>query len=100
MEEDNLILCTDWEVVEEDDFYLTDKWAKEMDYDKEVMKEAREMAKNKKLYCGYIVDAKKYAIYYQLDASQVLINNDMDIIINCESSVIYNDMKKVISYEL
>ncbi len=100
MNEDNLILCTNWEVVEEDDFYLTDDWAKEMDYDKDTMKEVKEMTKNKSLYYGYIVDAKKYAIYYQLDASQVLINDDMDVIINCESSVICNDMKKIISYEL
>lgn len=86
---DNLILITNWECVEKDDFYLTDDW----DEYKELSKEDKKQLKNRKLYYGYIADATNYAIYYQLDAQQVIIDEDADIIIYCEGVVISNDHK-------
>jgi len=82
----NLILVTDWEKVEKDDFYLTDDWKKENDNT-----EARELQKEGKLYVAYIVNAVSYAIYTQMDADQVFIDNDGEVILHCESAVIGNN---------
>jgi hypothetical protein len=92
MNENNLILVTDWDKVESDNFYLTDDWSdKTGDYDN--IQTARGLLNEGKLYVGYIVDAKNYAIYYQLDANEVLIDQDANVIVHCESSVISNDHK-------
>ena len=97
MDSNNLILVTDWEKVETDDFYLTDEWMKE---DIDNIKQARQLQEEGKLYEGYIVDAKNYAIYWQMDADKVFINEDMDVVLHCESTVIGNDHKKRIEYEI
>lgn len=88
---DNLILVTDWDAVDSGDFLLSDEWIENTD--EETMKEARELQKRNKLFYGYIVDAKNYAIYYQMDANEVLINDDGDVIIHGESHVIGNEHK-------
>lgn len=97
MENNNLILVSDWEKVDKDDFYLTDNWKENEDIDN--IKRARKLQKENNLYIGYIVDAKQYAIYSQMDAEQVLINSDGDVIIHCESEVIDDKHKFVIDYE-
>jgi hypothetical protein len=93
----NLILVTNWEKVEADDFYLSDDWAKNEDI--ENIEEARKLQKEDNLYRAYIVDAKNYAIYWQMDADEVYVNNDMDIILRAESSVIGNEHAKRIEYD-
>jgi len=85
----NLILVTNWEKVEDDSFYLTDKWIE--NGDKEAIEKARELQKESSLYEAYIVDAKNYAIYSQMDADQVFIDSDDNIILHCESAVINNN---------
>ena len=95
--ENNLILVSDWEKVEKDDFYLSDEW-KEREGDLEVDK-ARDLQKENNLYAAYIVDAKNYALYSQMDADQVFINNDNDIILRCESCIINNNHKHRIEYD-
>jgi hypothetical protein len=86
------IIVTDWELVERDDFYLSKEWAKNTS--KEEMKEARRLQKEGKLYIAYEVGAVHYAIFTQMDASQVFIDNDCNIVMSCESAVISNDHKE------
>ena len=87
----NLILITNWEKVDKTDFYLTDKWKENEDIKN--MKHARKLQKENDLYYAYIVDAVSYAVYREMEAEQVLINSDADIIIRCESNVIGNNYK-------
>lgn len=95
---DNLIIVSDWERVQPDDFYLSKDWEKSED--KERIDEAKKLQKEGHLYVAYVVDAKNYAIYWQMDADQVFINEDGDIILNCESGVIGNDHKHRAEYPL
>jgi hypothetical protein len=89
----NLILVTDWEKVENDDFYLNDKkWSKNEGVD-DLVEKAVELQKEGKLYVAYIVNAVNYAIYTQMDADQVFIDNDGYVVLNCESAVIENNHK-------
>lgn len=94
--EHDLILVTDWEKVDKEDFYLTDDWSKNEDVER--IEEARKLQTEGKLYEAYIVKALDYAIYYQMDADKVFINEDMDVVLNCESAVIGNDHEKRIEY--
>lgn len=86
--ENNLIIVTDWEKVEADDYYLSKEWAEHTGED---LKEARKLQKQGELYVGYLVDAKNYAIYWQMDADMVLIDSDCNIIVFGESHVIGNN---------
>ena len=97
MENKEMILVTDWEKVDSDDFYLTPEWARLQDFDEQV-KSAKKLSKQDKLYVGYIVPAVNYAIYREMDAQQVFINEDMDIVLECESAVIGNNHEKRIEY--
>jgi hypothetical protein len=91
---DDFIIVTNWEEVEADDFYLTDKWLMDnCGKTKKEAKELRQMARNKDLSIGYIVGAKNYCIYSQMDAQQVFINNDCDVLVDCEGCVIDNEHK-------
>lgn len=84
----NLIIVTDWEKVDADDFYLTDEWAKSEDMER--IEEARKLQKEGRLYFAYIVDAKNYAIYYQMDADCVYVDDDCNVMLSCESAIIGN----------
>ena len=83
------ILVTDWEKVDADDFYLSDKWADSIG-DVEIVDMARRLQKESKLYIAYRVPAKNYAIYRQMDAFQVFIDGDCNIVLDCESAIIGN----------
>src|SRR3990167_9588724 len=95
----SLILVTDWEKVEADEFYLTNEWLKKQNVSGESSKTLRELQKSGILYIGYIVKALDYCIYSQMDADQVIINSDMDVMLNCESAIIGNDHEKRMEYE-
>jgi len=86
---DNLIIVTNWDKVDKDDFYLSDKWKDEAGEDS--LKQAKELQEKGELYEAYIVRAVDYAIYGQLDSDQVFVNDDCDVIVNCESQVINSD---------
>lgn len=88
---DEFILVTNWEVVDKDDFYLTKEWLKNnQDKTNEEIKELLREVNNKSVYYGYIVKAVDYAIYYQMDSQQVLINSNCEVLVECESSIIDN----------
>lgn len=93
------IIGTNWDKVDADDFYLTDKWAKNEGLE-DIMPQARELQAQGELYEAYIVKALNYCIYYQMDADKVFIDKDFNVILRCESAVISNDLKKVIEYEI
>ena len=96
--ENNLILVSDWEKVDKDDFYLSESWEKKEG--KENIKTAKELQKKGELFYGYIVSAVSYAIYGQMDSNQVLINNDGDVIIHCGDTVINNDHSHREEYDI
>ena len=84
-----MILVSNWEKVDKDDFYLSDNWKGE---EKEKKEEAKALQEKDNLYLAYIVIAKSYALYSQMDAEQVFINSDGDVILHFpgESVVIDN----------
>ncbi len=91
------VMVTDWEKVEVDDFYLTDKgWAENLHPDN--LKQAKELAKDNGLYIAYVVPAVHYVIYLQMDARQIFIDGDGDQIMSCEGVVINNKHKRCFSY--
>lgn len=87
----NLILVTDWDVAEKDDFYLNDKeWIENEGID-DLVKIAIELQKEGNLYIGYIVNAVDYAIYTQMGADRVFIDDNSNVIIHCETTTIKNN---------
>jgi len=87
----DLIMATNWDLVEEDNFYLTKDW--EENGGKENVEEARKLQKERNLFYGYIVEAKNYAIYNQMDSTEIFINEDGERILTGESQVIDSDYK-------
>lgn len=92
---ENYILATDWELVEKDDFYLSDDWKEE---DKDTKEKAKKLAGFERLYRAYICNPVSYCVSNQIDANEVYINNDFDIIIRCETTIINTNMQKCIEY--
>ena len=84
------IMVTDWEKADKDDFYLSEEWAENAGGR---MAEARELAKNGHLFIAYIVPAVHYAIYTQMDATQIFINEHGEEIMSCEGEIIGNNHK-------
>ena len=92
------VLATSWVKVDKEDFYLSDEWTKKEGVEEEDIKKIKSLQKEGKLYEAYIVGALEYCIYYQMDADKVYINDDMDVVLRCESYVTMNDHIKVIEY--
>jgi hypothetical protein len=88
--EEKFIVVTNWEKVDSDEFYITDKkWLKkELDKTNKEIKELQEMAKEGRLYRAYIVKAIDFALYWQMDASEVFIDSEWNEIARGETSVI------------
>ena len=83
-----MILVTDWEKVEKDDFYLSDDWLRD---DADGVERARVLQEQGKLFVAYIVNAVDYAVYYKMECSKVFIDDDCDRVLLCESDIIGND---------
>lgn len=86
---DDIIVVTDWEELNVDDFYLRDEWL--VDTLKKTKEEAvklRWMAKDGEIYEAYEVTAKSYALYSQMDANKIFIDCDGDYLFHGESAVI------------
>jgi len=94
---DNLIVVTNWEKVEKDDFYLSKEWEEEAG--KENLKRAKKLQKEGKLYIAYIVNAKDYCIYGQMDSDQIFIDEDQNEVLRCETQVIHTDFEDKFGYE-
>ena len=93
----DLIVVTNWEEVEKDDFYLTKDWEKEVG--KENIKRAKALQKEGGLYIAYIVNAKDYCIYGQMDSDQIFIDDKQNEILRCETQVIRTDFEDKFGYE-
>lgn len=87
--EKSLILVSDWEKVEKDDYYLSDEWAKKNEITN--IKQIRQLQAEDKLYLSYIVDATDYAVYRQMDSDLVFIDNDGEVMLYCETAIIGNN---------
>jgi len=87
---EDMILVTNWEKVDKDDFYLSKDWARHTD-GKETISRAKKLQREGNLFYAYIVPAVNFAIYKQMDAQGVLIDNDASVIVECESDVIGNE---------
>ena len=72
-----------------DSFYLSDDWKNEVG--KDVLKEARKLQKEDNLFYAYIVGAKDFAIYGQMDSDQIFIDEDMNEVMHCETQIIDNE---------
>lgn len=81
----DLIVVTDWEAVEKDDFYLSKDW---VENNPESVKQARKLQKEGKLFVAYIVSAVSYCIYKQMDSNQIFIDEDGNEIMHCETAII------------
>lgn len=91
------VIVTNWEEVETDNFYLTDKgWAKNID--KETMERAKKLQAEGHLYYGYVVSAVVFLTYKQMDAGEVFINEDGECIMECEGEVIDNEYEDAFAY--
>ncbi|GAI15739.1 unnamed protein product [marine sediment metagenome] len=89
--ENTMIMVTDWEKVDKDDFYLTEEW--EENGGKENVENARRLQQEGNLFEAYIVPAVSYAIYQQMDAGHIFIDEDGNEILSCESAIINNSHK-------
>jgi hypothetical protein len=87
------MVCTNWESVEKDDFYLSSDW------DNEDKKKAKKLQKESNLYIAYYADAKELCKYKLLDMNQVFINIDCEIIMHCEYSPENNDFQDIWDYD-
>ena len=86
METRDFIIVTNHDPVEKGNFYLTDEdWAKE--YPREV-KKARRLQKEGKLFLAYRVAAVTFAVYSQMDAHEIFIDDENNTVMECESEVI------------
>jgi len=82
----DLIVVTNWEEVEKGSFYLSDDWMREVG--KETIQKARKLQKEGDLFYAYIVGAKDFAIYGQMDSNEIFIDRDMNEVMSCETQVI------------
>lgn len=89
----DMIIVTDWDKVEPDDFYLSNDWLDEIG-SKSRQRELKKMAKDGELFEAFEVPAVSYALYSQMDAHQVYINHDGDVLLSCESEVIGNNHQR------
>ena len=87
------IMVSNWDKVDKDDFYLSDDWLEEIG-SKKRQRELKHMAKEGNLFEAYVVPAIHYAIYSQMDAHQVFINEDGDEVLSCESTIIGHDHRE------
>ena len=94
---DDLIVVTNWEEVDKDDFYLSKDWEKEVGKDN--IKIAKNYQKAGGLYIAYIVNAKDYCIYGQMDSDQIFIDEDQNVVLRCETQVIHTDFEDKFGYE-
>ena len=85
------ILVTNWEEVEKDDFYLMNDWLKRID--KDGRRELKRLQKMGQLYKAYIVPAENFALYREMDALQVFIDKNFDIVLICEGAIIDTHFK-------
>jgi hypothetical protein len=96
---DDLIVVTNHEPVDKEEFYLSNEWGKNAYGRLDEVKQARKLQKEGKLYHAYVVRAKDYALYWQMDADEIFIDDNDDEVLRAESSVIGNEHSHKWEYE-
>ena len=92
----DMIIVTDHDKVEKDSFYLTDEeWRR--DHADEIEKCE---AAGDSLYCGYLVGSTTYCVFRQMDAMEVYINFEGEILMECEGEIIESNHKTAFEYEM
>jgi len=87
----DMIVVTDWEKTDADDHYLSDEWLiNNYGFTKKEARALRKRAKDGELFDAWEVAATHYAIYYQMDASRIIIDYEGNRIVSGESDVIGN----------
>ena len=94
---EDMILVTNYDEVDKDDFYLSDDWLSEIGSKKE-QRRLKKLAKEGNLYDAWVVPAVTYAIYCQMDAHRVLIDEDGDEVLSCESDIIDDEHQEKWEY--
>ena len=84
---EDMIVVTDWDEVDEDDFYLSNEWLDEIG-SKSRQKALKKMARDGGLFEAFEVSALSYVIYKQMDSRQVFINENSEVELICEGCVI------------
>ena len=88
------IIITNWDNVDKNDFYLSERW---VDNQKQ-RKKLRKMAKNNELYQGYLVYAVHYCIYHSADCLQVFIDEQWNVLLECEVHPVHFPFEYVREY--
>ena len=94
-----LIVVTDWEETEHDNFYLTEEWLKNYGHSQKEARALRKRAKNGELCDAWLVRASHYAIYSQMDAQFIIIDKDGNRVVSGESDVIGNEHNEAWEFE-
>jgi len=79
------IIMTDWDDVDKDNFYLSEKWVN----NHKRRKKLRKMAKNNLLYHAYVVFAVHYCIYHSADCLEVFIDGNFNVLLECEVNPVH-----------
>lgn len=90
-----MIVVTNWEKVDKDDFYLSKEWEENQGNRTKL----RKMAREGELFIAYVVPAIDYCIYGQMDASQIFIDMNNEEVLHCEGVVIDNKHEHKWKYE-
>ncbi len=94
------VLVTNHDKVDVEDFYLVDEaWLKDNCAGDATAESLRQAAKDGELFEAYIVSALRYCIYRQLDAHQVFINIDDEVVMHCKGAIIDSDKKDCWEYK-
>ncbi len=87
------IIVTNWDEADVNDSCLSREYLSGQGIKGKDATTARKLAKEGNLYEAYLVNAVNYCLYSQMDAQYVLIDDDGNIVVNGEGSVIGNDFK-------
>lgn len=87
----DMIVVTNWELVDEDDFYLSKDWANK---EEKKYKHIKKLHKQAELFIAYEVPALSYALYNTMDAHKIFIDGSGNKVLDCESHIINNDFEE------
>lgn len=94
---EDMILVTNYDEVDKDDFYLSDDWLSRIG-SKAEQRRLKRMAKEGNLYDAWVVSALSYAIYGQMDAHHIFIDEGGDEVLSCESDIIGDEHREKWEY--
>lgn len=100
--ENDLILGTNFEPIDSniEESFLSDEYLESEGIDEETATKLKQLASNGMLFEGYILSASSAGTYYQADASLVLIDRSMNVLLHTPDSIVVDlPLKKQVSYD-